>query len=417
MNARTLARSLTLCTAAALAVSWIGPVQAQTTCAPPTAPADPPAVTGGDSALNSLQPGPAPESAPVACWVGASGNAVLGIRAIALGDLVVTFSDQNEVVAFPRDGSETWRVPLGEPGRGLPGGLDTDGQLVYAAAPIGLVALDPADGSQAWSIPVQQQAVSGATGARTPAVVGDQVYAVLDSAVGSSGTIERSLIAAEATSGAEVWRFTLDPTLPAGAVSANADVVVVWDGRGTLFAIEPEDGGVRWQLPVEDLGLPPESQASLDADTLVTSLVGGLVVALSTEDGSRLWEFDPPSGETAAVTLQGSRVIVNGVTELYALDANDGSLQWSAPVQPTPPPFEYEPVPAVTDELVVLGTTDVDTAAELIAFDLDDGSERWRTEVEIFGALLSPIVTGGRVYAPAFDVNGAGGLYAFGSPE
>lgn len=414
MNARTVAASITVSIAAALAIPWIGPVHAQTACAAPTAPADPPAVTGGDSALNSLQPGPAPDGAPITCWVGASGNAVLGIRAIALGDLVVTFSDQNEVVAFPPDGSETWRVPLGEPGRGLPGGLDTDGRYVFAAATVGLVALDPADGSQAWSIPVQQQAVSGATGAHTPAVVGSHVYAVLNSSA-DGRSIERSLVAADAETGAEAWRVTLDPTLPAGPVSASSDTVVVWDGRGTLFALAPEDGSERWQLTVEDLGLPPESQASLDADMLVTSLVGGLVVALSIEDGSRLWEFEPPSGMTAAVTLQGDRVFVNGVTELYALDSADGALVWSAPVQPVPPPFEYRPVPAVTEGLVILGTSDVDIAAGLIAFDASDGSEQWRTEVEIFGALLSPIVSGGRVYAPAFDVNGEGGLYAFGS--
>jgi outer membrane protein assembly factor BamB len=391
-------------------------VVAQSACAAPTGPAVPPAVTGGDAALSSEQPGPAPGSAPTICWIGTSGNAALGARVIALDELVITFSDQNEVVAFPSDGAEVWRIPLGQPGQGLPGGLATDGHLVFAAAPVGLVALDPSDGSEAWEIAVQQRAVTGATGARDPAWADGRVFVVLDSAL-EGRALDRSLMAVDAEGGAELWRVTLDPTLPAGPVSADADTVVVWDGYGTLYAFEPEDGSQRWQLTVEQLGSPPEAQVSLGDDTLVTSLVGSGVIALSIADGALRWTFDPASGVTAAVTLQDERVYVNGVTELYALDAGDGSLLWSAPIQPVPPPFAYRPVPAVADDLVILGTTDVDTAAELIAFDTSDGSERWRTEVEIFGALLSPIVTGGRVYAPAFDVNGEGGLYAFGLAE
>ena len=401
--------------AAVLVALPMTPVSAQTACAEPTGPADPPAVTGGNGALSAPQPGPAPMQAPQLCWVGATGNAVLGIRAVALGDRVVTFSDQNEVVAFPPDGAEVFRVPLGEPGQGTPGGLYTDGELVFAAATIGLVALDPADGSEVWSIPVDQRPIAGSTGAETPVAVGGFVYAVLNSAAGADN-VDRWLIAVNAASGEENWRVSLDPTLPAGPVSADEERVTVWDGRGTLFMFDAADGTELWQVPVEDLGLPPAAQSTMADGTIVTALAGGEVAALSTEDGSERWRFVPPSGFASSVTIGGGSVYVDGETELYALDASDGSSLWTAAIQDVPAPFGYQPVPAVVDDLVILGTSDVDANAALVGYDAADGSERWRSPVEVFGAILSPIVTGGRVYAPVFDINLEGGLYAFGSP-
>ena len=102
------------------ATSAAGAASAQTGCAPASGPADPPAITGGDSALTGLQPGPAPAAGSIHCWTGSTGDATLDAQVVATGDLVITLSAAGEVVAFPSDGTEAFRVPLVNVSEGLP---------------------------------------------------------------------------------------------------------------------------------------------------------------------------------------------------------------------------------------------------------------------------------------------------------
>jgi hypothetical protein len=66
------------------------------------------------------------------------------------------------------------------------------------------------------------------------------------------------------------------------------------------------------------------------------------------------------------------------------------------------------------DDRVIAGTTDINVAPAIVAFDALDGHEHWRAELEERGALLSPVVAGGRIYAFSWSLEGAGGLIAFG---
>lgn len=391
-----------------------GAVTAADACQAPTGPADPPAVRGGDASLSAAQPGPAPAVAPVLCWTGQAGNALLGTDVVALGDLVVTLSDSNEVVAFPPDGSEAYRISLGANVVGQPGGLTTDGERVYAAGPTGLSALSGSDGSRLWEVPVTVGGISGETGAFDPVVAAGRVFVVLNTA-GQEKRIERWLMAFDGDTGEELWRRALYETLPAGPPSADAAVVAIWDGIGSLITYDAATGERRWELTVEDLGVAPTGPISFDDQRLMVNVAGGGVIGLSIADGSRLWEFLPEAGITAATTLQGDTLFVNGVTQLYAVDAATGSMRWSAPIQDRVSPFPYEPVPALADGLVILGTTDPTANSALVAIDAETGQEMWRTTTGIYGAMLSPVSTGGRVYVAAFDINQDGGLFAFGA--
>lgn len=386
---------------------------AQDACAPPSGPAEPAAVAGGNAALSAPQPGPAPAAAPTECWTGNSGNATLGGRAVAVGDVIATLSDANQVVGFAADGSEQWRVDLGEPGQGLPGGLTAAGDLFIAASPMGLYGLNADDGSVAWEVAINQARVTGSTGATGPASVGDQVYAIANSA-GSDASVERWLLAVDAATGQERWRVSVAATLPAGPVSADESTVALWDGNSAIRTFEPDSGDQRWLVDVETLGSAPAGTMTMANGLLVAMLATGELVALDVNDGSEVWRFTPDAPFTAAITMNAGTVYVNAETALYAIAAADGSLVWQADLQSQPSPFEYRPIPALADDLVILGTTEINQHASLIAFDAATGQEQWRTQVSIYGAMLSPIVTGGRVYAPAFDINQAGGLMAFG---
>ena len=397
------------------AMGSAAPVAAQDACVPASGPAIVPAITGGNTAASGTQPGPAPAVAPVHCWTGASGDAVLGAQAVATGDLIITLSDMGEVVAFPSDGSEAFRVPVAAAGDESRGGLSTDGTLVYVGMPTGIVAVSVEDGSEAWKITVGAANSPGVSGGGPPVVVGATVYVVLTSS--SNGRdVKRDLVALDVADGTEHWRQPLFAEFPAGPIAANTDQVTLWDGMGTVLAFDATTGDERWRTGLDVLGIIPVGPVSMDDDRVATILSGGEVVVLSAADGSKIWSrvLEPSLATTA--TLQGETVIVNVVTQLVALDAASGEQRWVAPIQERAAPFPYQPIPAVVDGLVILGTSDVSSNAALVAWDLETGAEVWRSTIDISGAILSPIVTGGRVYASTLDINGEGGLFAFGTP-
>ena len=237
------------------------------------------------------------------------------------------------------------------------------------------------------------------------------------------------VVALALTDGCEVWRVTVG-TANVPNTSGGAQPVVVGDtvyvavasssdGRAlerAVVALDSASGGERWRTGIDVLGIIAVGPVTMADGWVATILSGGEVVVLSAADGSKTWSSVPPPGLAAAVTLQGGSLIVNAVTHLYALDPATGEQRWASTIQERAAPFTYQPVPAVVDGLVVLGTTDVSTTASLVAWDLESGAEVWRAPTEIFGAILSPIVSGGRTYAAALDINQDGGLFAFAEP-
>jgi outer membrane protein assembly factor BamB len=73
-------------------------------------------------------------------------------------------------------------------------------------------------------------------------------------------------------------------------------------------------------------------------------------------------------------------------------------------------------IPGVTDDAVVIGTTDAMDVASIVALDAASGHERWRVATDAYGAILSPLVAGGRVVVPVYDLAGGTGLLSLGSP-
>ena len=58
------------------------------------------------------------------------------------------------------------------------------------------------------------------------------------------------------------------------------------------------------------------------------------------------------------------------------------------------------------DGLVILGTSDINNPGALIAFDAATGEQNWRVDLDMYGAIFSPVVVGERIYAPSFNLVG-----------
>lgn len=414
-------RSLAPLLAAALIGFAAAPVAAQdpsTTCAAPSGAAEGAAVPGGSESLTGAQPGPAPASAPVLCWTGSDGNAVLGTRIVAVGDMVFALGDAGEGIAFNADGTEAWRVPLADISQGMLGGIATDGTNIYAGTPTGLVALSPADGSTVWTYAIDPGGRNAAsTGIFSPVIAGDHV-AVLVYTSDSRTQIQRSIAAISRADGTQVWSQPIVNDIPAGALTADGTSVAVAEGDGSLVLRDTVTGETQLTISVQDLGAMVTTPIVLTRDDALFGDSNGAVQARSRSDGAQKWTMTPDSGLAAAVTANGQYAFINGYTNLYAVDAGTGAQVWKAEMQSSAPPFGYEPIPAVVDGLVILGTSDINNPAALIAWDAATGAQAWRTDLpDMYGAIFSPIVLDGRIYAPSFNLVSDGGVLAFGTPS
>lgn len=209
------------------------------------------------------------------------------------------------------------------------------------------------DGSIRWTFDVDGHAVSS-----SPAVVDGTVYV---GGTGSSG----NLLAIDATDGTQVWQYDTVGYLTSGPAIVGS-VVFIADSTGRVDAITT--GGDRiWR---QSLGGRNLDSAPVVADGTV--YVG-----------------------TAGPTM-GSQSDGTGTNRLFALDATDGEVRWTAPASDW-----VTTAPTVSDETVFFG----DDGGTLYALDRSTSEERWRFETG-YAIASAPAVADGRVYFGVFHPSG-----------
>ncbi len=157
---------------------------------------------------------------------------------IANGRLFVGTLDGTFVALDARDGTERWRVRIGEP---ILGTAAVAGNLVYVGAQDGLVhAYDTGTGAEKWS---------RATGAgiwAAPLIINDTV------AIGSRDGLFYALNAA---TGAIRWTFAAGaPITMSAAYSERQHLFFVGAESSRAYALDSESGALRWQKQLPGQG-------------------------------------------------------------------------------------------------------------------------------------------------------------------
>lgn len=151
----------------------------------------------------------------------------------------------------------------------------------------------------------------------------------------------------------EAWTFTT-PAAVVG-VLATADAVLVCDGAGTVSALDPRSGRLRWSLPhlvkaaepiMTDWG-GPSGQSTMarlpvvargvqltasktSGQDLVLAVVGGEVVAFATSDGAVRWRSSLLAAPEGLAVAGGVVVVWNGKPgECLGLDPATGRVRWT----------------------------------------------------------------------------------------
>jgi len=180
-----------------------------------------------------------------------------------------------------------------------------------------LVARSTADGSALW----RYGGPSAADGDFNPTAVTDNSR-VVDDGTGTPpvvGTGSDGVVFSLHADGTERWTFTASDSLQDGPVVG--DLVYVCDASGTVYALEPSDGTLRWRASFDD----PVSVRPLPNGVLAISHgEDDQTLASLRADGSERWRHTS-SKDLTAPAIRGDRVYVGAADGTVLAFAADGS--------------------------------------------------------------------------------------------
>ncbi|MCF6445419.1 PQQ-like beta-propeller repeat protein [Nereida sp. MMG025] len=325
---------------------------------------------------------------------------------------VFTLDAQATVTATSTSGAPLWTrdlTPLSEQGGDASGGgLAIDGETIFVTTGYGdLTALETATGAELWT----QRLEAPATGA--PTVAGDIVYVVGANSVAW---------AINADNGRVKWQL---PGLPSASDLVGGPAPVVTDklvvfpfATGDLLAAFREGGIRRWDASVtgerrgrtytiiKDLTSDPV----VDGNVLYAGNQSGRVAALDVNTGDRIWTAT--EGAYSPVwPVDNAVFLVSDQAELVRLDASTGERVWGVDL----PYFDKE---RDRRKKAVFAHYGPILAGGRLIVASDDGVLRSFDPVS--GALVSTVsIPGGAASNPAvagatlYVVSGNGQLHAF----
>jgi len=211
----------------------------------------------------------------------------------------------------------------------------------------------------------------------------------------------RDVVALDAHSSAEVWRFTTGDQI--GSVPTVAGgILFVGSNDDHLYAINAETGQGIWKA---NLGNAIHGSPAVVENLVFTSAIGsrgrsergeGMIFALDALTGNETWRFVMDGLSYCAPAVVNGAVFATSTSGLvYALDAATGSERWRYSMK-----SGGRCSPCVSDGVVFVGGGDYQSTVDTNFYALDavTGNEIWRFDM---GSMLgsNPTVSGGLVYA------------------
>ncbi len=213
---------------------------------------------------------------------------------------------------------------------------------------------------------------------------------------------------------AQVWSANIpgssDRRRMAAAPVVSGGKLVVVDTNGVIHAFDAKTGAQLWTHKMDLGGRPANSAfgggASIaDGRVFATNGVGD-VVALDAENGSLIWKVQPAGPLRGSPTVAFGQVyVMTQDNQIFALEASDGSLVWQESGSATQAGVFGVAAPAAGQGTVIAGYS----SGELSAYRYENGRVLWadalaRTSISTeVGSLTDidadPIIDSGRVYA------------------
>ncbi len=236
----------------------------------------------------------------------------------------------------------------------------------------------------------------------TPALApdGKTMYVATEQTNGNAGQVQAWVNIERGTQTAPVIKWTYPQTstdyIPGniyGSVVLSDGVLYFGDGKGSVYALNAEDGRPFWSVPVHtDARI--WSSVVVDDQNVYAASQDHHLYAVNKRSGSKIWVF-PDSG-TNIDSLVGSPTVYDGTVYagsfggiLYAVDAATGNLKWSFKAN-----GGLWDGPAMVDGTLYFG----DQAGNVYALDAATGqNKKWSVTVD-GGVKMTPLADNGIVY-------------------
>jgi MYXO-CTERM domain-containing protein len=237
----------------------------------------------------------------------------------------------------------------------------------------GVVALDLATGAVKWRTTAPMQVRGG------PAVTGTTV---------AVAQVDGTILGLDTATGTIKWRSELGAGLVPGAAAIFAppaadgsDILV--GNQNRLAAISGAEGAMLWSVNPVPEGIDSEALSAIairdGAAVGVFNRALGGVSAWDRMTGAELWRFGgalTTAINASPVMADGLVYIVNGMDDVFALDAGSGAQRWQIRLDPAGFDWGNATIgtPALAKHVLVVPTLYKD----LVALDATSGLELWR---------------------------------------
>jgi len=252
-----------------------------------------------------------------------------------------------------------------------------------------LHALSAAHGAALWS-----GRVGGAVSPQGPVAAGNRVYVACT---------DDSVYALNAITGTARWRALLDG-MPAGDLAVADGTVFTTDVSGIVYALSTSSGARLWTTSIKGPATPSDASVVPTTPPVVSDGVvyigsaDNLVYALRAADSKKLWAAEIGGGADSDLTVAGGVLYLAGKDRhLYAVRTSArGAVLWRIPMPGRGVPMNLNPV--VADGTIYVASSD----RRVYAVRAADGSALWSTGTG--GGAAGPMeAAGGILYISGND--------------
>jgi len=232
---------------------------------------------------------------------------------LVASDLVLAPSADHTLYALDMAGQPVWQYETEEPLWAQPATDPACNCIYLTSMDHKVYAFELETGRLIWSSTDLGGSIVG-----TPAVSADKVVYV--------GTFANELVALEAATGRELWRFTANDWVWAGP-AVNEDTLYFGDISGSFFALDRQSGEVIWQIQPDGAIV---STPLVTEDGIYFTTEDGSLVAV-TPEGAIRWNQSLETSLHAGPVAAGDTILVatsNPENLLIAVDSN-GVRKWS----------------------------------------------------------------------------------------
>jgi outer membrane protein assembly factor BamB len=264
----------------------------------------------GNAARTGENPGPAPLNRPVVKWKTFVGGESYASPVVGTETVYVATKAGSLVALRLTNGSERWRIHVGDYVARTTPALSEN--TLFVAAGYALLAIDVETGKERWSVPLRF------AGSCSPVVEGDRVYVA---------TQEGHVSAFSTETGEEIWHIR-NENLLFGSPAVADGVVVIADEAGFATAIDAQSGRELWQRPMAGEAF---TTPAITGGVAFVATNAPALTAFELKSGTELWRRDI-GGESSPAAADGVVYLGGDDQAVRAIDAKTGETRWSSPL-------------------------------------------------------------------------------------